>query len=253
MRVPTPLIAVPGRLSPDATNVRGEAFAAGQGYLRGIGWAGGQGVILPPIVDDLESTDGCERLLETLSRFDGIVLHGGGDIDPALYGESPSAEALYGIVPEHDAYEMAVLRAALQLDMPVLAICRGLQILNVALGGTLRQDIGTEAHWHTFHTVGLTAGSRLAQAMDTTRPTACHSVHHQSLKVVAPGLQIVGHADDGLIEAVEYDAGTWVVGVQWHPEDNAADDPVQQRLFDALITQAQSATATKIGSGREAR
>ena len=264
MRAPTPVIAVPGRLSPHATNVRGEAFAAGQGYLRGIGRAGGQGVILPPIVAGLETSDGFDSLVETLSRFDGIVLHGGGDVDPTLYGEAPTAEELYGIIPEHDAYELAVVRAALELDMPVLAICRGLQILNVALGGTRNQDIGTESHWHTFHPVGLDAGSRLAEAMGTTRPEACHSVHHQSLKAVAPGLQIVGHADDGLDEAAEYDAKTWVVGVQWHPEDNAADDPVQQRLFDALVGQAQdrSTRATPqrptsmvggLGSGRDAR
>ena len=233
------MIAVPGRLSASATNVRGEAFAAGQGYLRGIARAGGQGVILPPIVDGLDTASGIEQLGETLSRFDGIVLHGGGDVDPRLYGEAPTAKELYGIIPEHDAFELAVLRAAIELDMPVLAICRGLQILDVALGGTLNQDIGTETHWHTLHAVELTAGSRLAEAMGTTRPLACNSVHHQSLKVVAPDLVVVGHADDGLVEAVEYDAKSWIVGVQWHPEDTAAVDPVQQRLFDALITKAR--------------
>ncbi len=232
-----PLIAVPGRLSAEATNVRGEAFAAGQRYLRSIGRAGGQGVILPPIVDEPGPLSGTlsEQMLETLSRFDGIVLHGGGDIDPTLYGEQATAQELYGIVPEHDIYELAVLRAAIELDMPVLAICRGVQLLNVAFGGTLNQDIGTETHWHTLHPVDVVADSRLARALGTTRPAACHSVHHQSLKVVAPCLRVVAMAEDGTIEAVELDAATWVVGVQWHPEDTAAEDLVQQRLFDAVV------------------
>ena len=227
-----PLIAVTGRLSPAADNVRGEAFSSGQRYSRAIARAGAQPVIVPPVVETFD------RLLASLRRFDGLVLHGGGDIDPRRYGEEPAAEQLYGIVPEHDTLEFELLRAAIELDLPVLAICRGVQVLNVALGGTLHQDMGTEAHWHTLHPVTLTPHSRLALALGTVRPGACHSVHHQALKHVSPELDVVGLADDGTVEAVELPGARWIVGVQWHPEDTAADDPVQQALFDALVAQA---------------
>jgi putative glutamine amidotransferase len=230
-------------LSTDATNVRGEAFAAGQRYLRAIGRAAGHGVVLPPIVEDLE------QVIASIDRFDGLVLHGGGDLDPTLYGEQPSAEQLYGIVADHDVFELAVLRAALDRDIPILAICRGMQVLNVALGGTLNQHIGngdteSDDHWHTYHAVEIVAGSLLAAALQTTRPQACHSVHHQALKAVAPGLRIVATAADGTIEGVEYDGRSWVVGVQWHPEDTAATDAVQQHLFDAFVSTARDRAAT---------
>jgi putative glutamine amidotransferase len=224
-----PLIAITGRLSDTAHNVRGEAFASGQRYSRAIGRAGGQPVILPPVAETYE------RFLTSLRRMDALVLHGGGDVDPRRYGEEISAEQVYGIVPEHDELEFALVRAALDLDIPVLAICRGLQVLNVALGGTLHQDIGNEDHWHTHHPVDVTPGSLLAKALGTDRPEACASVHHQALKDVAPALEIVGRAVDGTVEGVELTSARWVVGVQWHPEDTAATDPVQQSLFDALV------------------
>lgn len=224
-----PLIAITGRLAPAAENVRGEAFASGQRYSRAVARAGAQPVIVPPAVESFE------RLLDALRRFDGLILHGGGDVDPRRYGEERSAEQLYGIVPEHDELEFLLVRAALELDLPVLAICRGVQVLNVALGGTLHQDLGTEDHWHTLHPVELESGCRTALAVGTTRPEACHSVHHQALKAVSPELRVVGRADDDTVEAVELPGARWVVGVQWHPEDTAADDPAQQGLFDALI------------------
>lgn len=226
---PIPLIAVTGRLSPAADNVRGEAFASGQRYSRAIARAGAQPMIVPP------AEEGFDRLMDSLRRLDGLVLHGGGDVDPRRYGELPSAEQLYGIVPEHDELEFTLLRAALEIDLPVLAICRGAQVLNVALGGSLYQDLGNEDHWHTLHPVTLHPDSRIAAALGTSRPHACHSVHHQAVKRVASMLDVVGHADDGTVEALEYPEARWVVGVQWHPEDTAADDPVQQSLFDALV------------------
>ena len=229
-----PLIAIGGRLSPTATNVRGEAFASGQRYSRAVARAGGHPATLPPLGEEPDV------VADALSRFDGLVLHGGGDIDPRRYGEEPSADELYGIVHEHDDLEFALLDAALRLGMPVLAICRGMQLLNVACGGTLVQDLGSEAHWHQLHPVSLDGGSRLAEALGTKRPEECHSVHHQGLRTVGDGLTVVGFADDGTIEAVELDAAAWVVGVQWHPEDTAADDPVQQQLFDTFVTQARS-------------
>jgi putative glutamine amidotransferase len=113
-----------------------------------------------------------------------------------------------------------------------------MQIVNVALGGTLVQDVGTEEHWHSLHPVDLAAGSRLSKAIGSDRPSACHSVHHQSIDQIGRGLTLVGSADDGMPEAMEVDDARWAVCVQWHPEDTAVTDPQQQALFDELIRQA---------------
>jgi putative glutamine amidotransferase len=227
-----PLVVVVGRQSDEAPGVRGKPFAAGQTYLRSVERAGGIPLMLPPItglVDDLPSL---------LSRFDAVVFHGGGDIDPRLYGQEANEESLYGIVAEHDAMELAMIAAAIEADKPVLAICRGLQVLNVALGGTLVQDIGSEEHWLRFTSNELDAGSRIAKAMGTETPERCHCVHHQALDRLGDGLRVVGRHADGIIHAVELDAARWIVGTQWHPEDSAADDPQQQGLFDELVRQA---------------
>ena len=222
-----------GRLSPEAKGVRGPAFASGQTYLRAIERAGGMPIIVPPIPTL------ADRIDELIDRVDALVLHGGGDIDPARYGQEASAEQLYGIVPEHDDVELAVVRAALAADLPMLAICRGLQVLNVAQGGTLVQHLGSEDHWLKKHPVHLTAGSRLASAFASTHAEACHSVHHQAIDTLGSGLTVTATADDGVTEAVEVDGSRWAVAVQWHPEDTAAKDPAQQGLFDTLVAQAR--------------
>jgi putative glutamine amidotransferase len=120
----------------------------------------------------------------------------------------------------------------------MLAICRGMQILNVALGGDLVQHIGSDDHWFSKHPVTIDADSRLAAAIRTERPAACHSVHHQSVGRLGDGLRLVATADDGMPEAMEVDGANWTVAVQWHPEDTAVTDPEQQSLFDALLRQA---------------
>jgi putative glutamine amidotransferase len=227
-----PLVLIPGRIGPAADNVRGEAFAFGQRYARSVVRAGGHVVMAPPITESLAS------IADLVARVDAVILHGGGDIDPARYGEEPAAEQLYGIVPEHDALEVAVLEAAFSRDIPVLAICRGAQMLNVVLGGSLVQDIGNEEHWYQHHPVNLDYGSLIADAMGTMRPAECHSVHHQALKSLGRGVAVTGRADDGTIEAIEVAGQRWVVGTQWHPEDTAEADPVQQSLFNAVLAQA---------------
>jgi putative glutamine amidotransferase len=233
----TPLIAIPGRLGPAAENVRGDAFAVGQRYLRAVHRAGGQAVMLPPVLDGEIDP---ERMLEVMSRFDGLLLHGGGDIKPSRYGEQQTTGSLYGLIEEHDAIEFAAIEAALSLDLPVLAICRGHQVLNVHLGGTLVQDLGNDDHSYTHHPVTVEAGTRLAAALGTTRPERCHSVHHQVIKDLGAGLVITGRADDGVIEATELANARWVVSTQWHPEDDAATDPVQQNIFDAFVAAAST-------------
>lgn len=211
--------------------MRGEAYAAGQRYFHGIARAGGTPVMLPPTISFVSDVK------EILRRFDGVVLHGGGDVDPLRYGQEPQTDKLYGIVEEHDEVEIAVASAAVEADLPMLAICRGMQVLNVALGGTLHQDIGGGTHSYSHHAVDLAPTSRLAAAMGQ-RVMAGHCVHHQTIDRVAEGLEVVGQTADGLVHAAEVIGSTWAVATQWHPEDTAEVDNQQQALFNALIAQA---------------
>ncbi len=189
---------------------------------------------MPPVAQSVESAS------ELVSRFDGVIIQGGGDIDPSLYGQTKISNKIYGIYAEHDALEISIVRAAIAQNKPVLAICRGMQILNVALGGTLHQDLGEvledgEAHWNTYHQIVLTSGSRVDRAMKTTSPKRSHSFHHQALDRVANDLIVTGRAEDNTVEAVEHKSAHWIVGVQWHPEDDAKTEPDQQNLFDGFV------------------
>jgi putative glutamine amidotransferase len=226
-------VLIVGRLSPQSAGVRGASFAAGQTYFRAVERAGGVPLMVPPLPSL------ADRLPDLLDRVDAVVLHGGGDVDPRRYGQEPTADELYGIVPEHDEVELAVVHAALAADLPTLAICRGMQVMNVAMGGTLVQHIGSEDHWLRKHPVQLAPGSRLASAIGATRAEACHSVHHQAVARLGAGLTLTATADDGMPEGFEVDDARWFVGVQWHPEDTAERDTQQQVLFDELIRQAQ--------------
>ena len=147
------------------------------------------------------------------------------------YGAAEIDDRVTGVDADHDDLDLACARAAIDLGRPLLAICRGHQVLNVALGGSLLQHI--DDHRFVHHDVELEPGCRAALAIGHTRPVG-HSVHHQAIDRVGDGLVVTGRAADGTIEAVEL-PGAWVVGVQWHPEDTADRDGDQQRLFDAFV------------------
>lgn len=236
--MPRPLIAVSGRprRAGDVKNWPStSATVAQMTYIEAVWQAGGDPAILAPRPLDDDHADALLR------RFDGLVLVGGGDIDPAEYGQERSPR-VYGIEPASDALELALARAALRLGTPTLAICRGLQVLNVALGGTLHQHITDDAEGHGdtsgpgTHHVEVEPGSRLAKALGgATRVDAAWSYHHQAIDALAPGLAVTGRAADGVIEAVEVDTvDRWCLAVQWHPERTAPTDPQQQALFNAL-------------------
>jgi putative glutamine amidotransferase len=225
-----PLIALPARWSPTAASWRVPVSALGRTYQDAIVRAGGQPVALAPQLETLAD------LPTTLARFDGVCLPGGPDVDPSRYGADEVHPSVVGTDADHDELDLAMARSAVDLGLPLLAICRGHQVLNVALGGTLVQHIGDhalEGHKFVHHEVHLVDGCRAALAIGHSRPVG-HSVHHQAIDRVAPGLVATGWAEDGTIEAVEHPDG-WVVGVQWHPEDTAEHDGDQQRLFDAFV------------------
>ena len=199
-------------------------------YVRAVERAGGRALLVPP------SEEGVE---ETLEALDGLLFSGGSDLDPGLYDQEPHGET-FGIHEARDRAELALLKAALERDMPVLAICRGSQVLNVARGGDLVQHlpdvIGDEKHKHTpgtfaDHDVTLEEGTRLGSLLGDRAPVKSH--HHQGIGRIGEGLRVAAHAEDGTVEAVEDPDRRFAVGVLWHPE--AGEDA---RLFEELVREA---------------
>ncbi len=210
-------------------------------YITALESAGLVPVVIPPLANN-------EFALAILSRVDGLLLTGGEDVDPSLYGQPRAAKC--GLSnPARDKTEIALIRAARKLGKPILAICRGPQILNVALGGTLIQDIPSEvpgALEHNpkigrearVHDVEIEAHSRIAEAIGATRITV-NSIHHQSIKDLAPGLRLTARAPDGIVEGVESASDDWwVMAVQWHPEEmNDSAEPWDRGIFRAFADQ----------------
>jgi gamma-glutamyl-gamma-aminobutyrate hydrolase PuuD len=196
-------------------------------YVESVVRAGGVPVILPAVDPALAGA--------ALGGVDGLVLPGGGDVDPASYGETPAPE-VDNVNPDRDAWELACAHAALDARLPMLATCRGVQVLNVALGGSLVQHLpvrhGFAARYREgVHPVRLDPGCRLAAVFESTE-VAVNSLHHQAVDRLGSGVRAVGWADDGTVEAVEVDDHPEVIAVQWHPE--LMEDP-QQALFRELI------------------
>lgn len=212
------------------------AVLAPTAYIAAVERAGGRPLLVPP-------SD--EGVAETLDVLDGLVLSGGSDLDPDLYGQDAHPETK-GVVPERDRGELALLEAALARDLPVLAICRGSQVLNVALGGDLVQHlpeiVGHENHKHTpgvfgDHGVSIEPGSRLDAHV---RDHAVKSHHHQGFGRLGEGLRTVAWAEDGTPEAVEAADRRFALGVLWHPE--AGEDA---GLFEGLVAEARAYRASR--------
>lgn len=212
-------------------------------YLHAVQQAGGVPVPLPPQL----SAASLERLGGALH---GLLLTGGGDVDPALFGEAPH-ETLYDVAPARDALEASALSLALRRRLPVLAVCRGIQVLNVALGGSLHQHIAdavggavqhaqTEPRHVATHPVKVLAeGTRLGRIVGAPE-LAVNSFHHQALRTLGRGLREVAWAPDQVIEAVEHeDPDRFVVAVQWHPEDLVQHDAAARALFGAVVAAAR--------------
>lgn len=227
---------------------QGRLYHRGYAPIAGaVAAAGGLPVYIPPGLDD-------DSLHDLYTRLDGLLLPGGPDICPNLYGQSPHPKS-QGIDDPRDALELTLARWAVHDDLPVFGICRGHQVLNVALGGTLMQDIPSQ--WDNplvhdirdgqprstrLHEVSIIPGSHLANILGQTQ-LPVNSIHHQSVQEAAPGARVTANAPDGIIEALEVPGKRFVLSVQWHPEDLYSDDPVMARLFEAFVNAARDGHA----------
>jgi putative glutamine amidotransferase len=222
-----------------------EIFSLRDDYVRAVETAGGLPLVLAPGKPEAAPA----LAAEYLDRVQALLLSGGADIDPALYGEArhPTVKRVY---PERDAFELALCREALRRDMPILAICRGHQLLNVATGGTLVQDIASQVkaaavhdpdqeRWERCHDVALLPGTRLREILGQER-VAVNSFHHQAVKAMGQGLVLSARGcDDGVIEGMEMPDRKFVIGVQWHPESFWDRPQGFQPLFQALVNAAR--------------
>ncbi len=215
-------------------------------YSDGVLRSGGIPVLLAPVPNQYAAA--------LLDRLDSLVFSGGGDVDPTRYGGQPQ-DSIYGIDIDRDEFEIELARVAAARRLPTLAICRGLQVINVALGGTLIEDIPTQigsgdhavtGHrvFHGHQHVLLDPDCRLARTVDTL-DLEVNSNHHQAVRDLAPGLRAIGWADDGVIEAIEHTDQTWpLLAVQWHPEYlDDAGDPASRALFHWLVVSATAGMA----------
>ena len=243
-----PIIGITGTLKEDVETVAerplGRFLRADLDYVEGVVGAGGVPVVLPPVGD--------ERVAGAVVRsLDGLLLSGGSDLDPGYYGEEPALE-LGPTLPERDTFEMALVGLALRRGIPVFGICRGMQVLNVALGGTLYQDLPSQwdgdvlkhrqatPKWQPCHEVGVRADSYIAEVMGR-EVVKVNSYHHQGIKDLAEGLVATGRSTDGVIEAVEGKdfSERWLLGVQWHAEAMRGAGPQQESLFEAHVSAAE--------------
>lgn len=233
----TPVIGIPTRQVQSGSQP--PRLCQNRAYVRAVTRAGGAPLLIPEGMDE-------HGLRAVYDRCDGVLLAGGKDVDPAHYGEALHTESRLAGADE-DRQELALARWAVDEGKPLLAICRGIQVLDVALGGSLYQDLaaelpGSQKHdWYPgfarnrlSHAVDVVEGSLLSELVGAGS-LLVNSLHHQAVRAVAPRLVVSAKAPDGVIEGVEAPEHLFALGVQWHPEELAGEDPRAQRLFEALV------------------
>jgi putative glutamine amidotransferase len=237
---PRPRIAVAYSMDADAATPTFRALLhdLARGALEALDGMGAEVVL----VDSSRSDEDPQRLVRAV---DGVLILGGADVDPAAYGEHPAVDNLYAVDPAADAFEIGLARRALDDGVPLLGICRGMQVMNVAAGGSLVQDLGGETMHNApgegaplvDHDVALEPDSRLAQ-LYVTPVLSIRSGHHQAVDRLGAGLRVTAWATDGTTEAIESANGSWAVGVQWHPEDAGGDPEQLETLIAEFAGQA---------------
>lgn len=225
-----PLIAIVGRWS-DRINTDTRGVYVPQKMIDAVARAGGEPIMVWP-----DAPDRAERLL---TLVDGVILPGGNDLDLRPFGVPEVHPKEHHSPPEQDAADVTISRAALAAELPILAICRGMQVLNIVMGGSILQhfDETTVPHSGGPHAFDVVAGTRTEEILGGTRITG-YSNHHQACDRLADGLLLTAYADDKIIEGFESVDGR-IIGLQWHPEIDAAEDPVQQRPFDWLVERSR--------------
>lgn len=234
-----PLVAVIGRRAETVPILRFSATLAAEAMCEAVYAAGGE-----PVVVHGPAAHPTAELQERLARFDGVLVPGGADLGPQWYGQEPHPETV-AVVDFQDELDVAAVRAVIAEDLPTLAICRGMQVLNVVLGGTLHQHVEETSvgHRNGVHDVAVLQGSRLHAIVGSDR-VPVSSYHHQAIDALAPDLVVTATADDGLVEAVEHRQAD-VLAVQWHPEDLHATSVSDAALFADLVERALKRRANR--------
>lgn len=231
-----PLVAVIGRRAAQVSILRFSATVAAEAICEAVWAAGGE-----PVVLHGPAADPRAELPSRLERFDGVLLPGGADVEPRRYGAEPAPQTA-DTVAFQDEFELGVTHAAIDAGLPALAICRGLQVLNVALGGTLIQHLPEPSHHNSIHPVTVTEGSRL-HAIVGAETVEVSSYHHQAVETLGRGLTVTATAADGVIEAVEH-ARADILAAQWHPEDRRTTTGSDAALFADLVDRARKRKET---------
>ncbi len=241
-----PIIGIPTQTQEPLAGGLPRCWIMSQRYIRVLTSVGAVPWLIPLLHEDSAT------LREIYDHLDGLFLTGGVDMDPESYGEL-RGEGCGPTDPARDQTEVTLVRWAVRDHKPVLAVCRGIQVVNVACGGTLHQDLAADEtrikhdYWPTndgyprnlrSHTARVEAGSRLADILGE-QPVPVNSMHHQGIKALAPGLRATAFAPDGLIEGVEAENGHFLIGVQWHPEELVERDPAMLRLFQAFVNSSE--------------
>jgi putative glutamine amidotransferase len=244
MTRPKPIIGVPCRYDTSGTYPSRQINAQNTTYINALVQAGGVPILIPLNLSE-------ENLEIIFNQVDGLLFTGGGDIDPTCYDEQPQVDDFGDVQPGRDEVELALMRMAISAPKPFLGICRGLQLMNVASGGTLWQDILQQrpnslrhdyfgsAHMnyprnHLAHDVILDDSSLLADILGVKRITV-NSLHHQGAKDVAPNLRPAGHAEDNVVEVLELPEHPFGLAVQWHPEELVAEHDSARKIFVAFV------------------
>lgn len=227
-----PRIAILARFAESTSATRYAAIVTARRLAEGVWAAGGE----PLTMLAVSGSDWADRL----RGIDGVLMPGGADINPQAYGQEISSEHVYDVDDLADEADISMVKYALSKGIPVLAICRGLQITNAALGGTLVQHMDAP---HQHHVAPVTIEKYVDELGLSSATVEASCYHHQMIDQVAPGLEVIGRSAEGYVEAVKFDAPAWAFGVQWHPEDNYDTNGPQLELFTRFVKEAAAYAA----------
>lgn len=222
-----PRIAILARFAENTSATRYAAVITARRLAEGVWAAGGEPLTFLPVAGS--------NWAERLDGIEGVLMPGGADINPATYGQSISSEHVYDVDDLADETDISLVKYALEKGIPVLAICRGLQITNVALGGSLVQHMDTP---HQHHVAPVTIDKYVDELGLSSATVEASCYHHQMIDQVGAGVEVIGRSAEGFVEAVKFDSPAWAFGVQWHPEDNYDTNRPQAELFERFVAEA---------------